>query len=128
MSSPGTSSSSTPPRSAGGSRRRSQIRRRAWPSCGGCSACSSKDSKTGTDPICLNGERLANEKNGVRPQLGGAGEAAVDDDDFAGDEAVALDEAHHGLGDVVGGDDALERRRLGALAHQVVLLVLEHAL
>src|SRR5438874_9868526 len=64
----------------------------------------------------------------LAPNSGGAGVATVDDDDFAGDEAVRLDEAHHGLGDVVGGDDALERRALRALAHQVLVFVLQHAL
>src|SRR5258708_6096420 len=72
--------------------------------------------------------RVWDEKNRVCPHLSGGGVAAVDDDHLAGDEAVGLDQAHHGLGDVVGGDDALEGRRLRPLAHQVLVLVPEHAL
>ena len=59
---------------------------------------------------------------------GGTGEAAVNDDDFTGHKTVALDQAHHGLGHIVGSDTALERRELGALAHQVVVFVAQHAL
>src|SRR5712671_8136543 len=61
------------------------------------------------------------------PESGRAGKSAVDHDHLAGNEAVRLDERHHGFGHVLRGDTALQGRRLRALGHQVLVLVFQHA-
>src|SRR5690349_1853293 len=57
-------------------------------------------------------------QGGMRSDLRRVGEAAVDDDDLAVDEAIGVDQRQHRLGDVVGGDAASERCRLRAALHQ----------
>src|SRR5258706_12856316 len=61
------------------------------------------------------------------PESGRAGKSAVDPDHFAGDEAVRLHARHHGFGHVLRGDTALQGRRLCALGHEILVLVLQHA-
>src|SRR5512135_3080728 len=52
----------------------------------------------------------------------GTRKAAVNDDDFAGDETVMQDQAQHAVGDVVFRAAAFERRVFGAAGHQPVII------
>src|SRR3972149_11318600 len=63
-----------------------------------------------------------------RLHLRGAGKPAVDDDNFAGDETVADNQAHHTFSDVVFSATALERRVLGAPRHQAVIIFRQRSL
>src|SRR5438094_2480552 len=64
----------------------------------------------------------------VAVSSGRAGKTAVDDDHLAGNETVRLDERHHRFGHVLRRDAAPQGRELGAAPHQLLVLVLEHAL
>src|SRR6266568_3020198 len=57
-----------------------------------------------------------------------AGKSAVDHDHLSGNEAVRLDERHHGFGHVLRGDTAPQRGELGAAAHELFVFVLQHPL
>ncbi len=64
----------------------------------------------------------------LREGLGRTGESAVDDNDLTGDKAMAVDQAQHGLSDIVGGAAALERRIAGAAGHQSLVVLGEGSL
>src|SRR5471032_1072116 len=55
------------------------------------------------------------------------GEAAINYDDFARDEAIARNEVQHRLGHIVTCHATTKRSGAGTLAHQVFIFIAEHA-
>ena len=75
---------------------------------------------TQTSENDLNGLNFLNALNSAFSSR--ADEAAVDNDDLAGDEAIVQDQAEHAVGDVVFGATAFERRVFGAPVHQPLVV------